>query len=379
MTEQAEHQPFWRPKLAALDWRRDSACVRSPDQPMFDLRLYLAPDRALIERRGDALHRTLPSLQLWTQGGAPVIVPRRGAPAVRRGGQWEALPLSELLAKGRPCSFQSFAELWPELVSIDEFLADRDEERSGIEALQERSLASAGELLQREVEEGRLSDEDAMRLLQDFAELVHVVPREIASERQALENAGHEPAPEWEGKVAGSRLATPLALLSVQLQLAASGVEVPLRLLRAAEILQLGLDEDMARLRLAGEGVTAVLKGRRKAEFDGKWRYSLEERAAHSAAEHLQRCGGDELAALHTLASYRDLYWVRVEEELGALERSCRREARKARILSTAAGVGKACLSAARGTRDVPGAILRTCANLLRAWPARSRLGEREA
>jgi hypothetical protein len=364
---------LWLPKLAALEWRPDGASSPSEDQLVFDLRLFAVADRRALERRGDALHRLLPSMQLWSLRGAPVRIPRKGQPLVFKDGDWQPLPLADVLAEGRPCSFQTFAENRPGLVGVDALQDRAEEEAPNPRALAERALAAAVELLEGAVAQGRFAEDAGLALLQQLAEVCQTTLAEVGAERQGLEQDGFDPPKDWEQKTANARLRVPIALLHVQLQLASAGVEIPARLLCGNEILTLGLAADTALLMQEGQQMTKVLEGAKRAEFNGRWAYILGELTNAAAAEHLERCGRDELAAIHTFARFREAFWHRAEEALALFRRSCGREAQKARLIAVlkriASCVSRSSAAVARRAADLPGRAVQALAGLVRALP----------
>lgn len=91
----------------------------------FDSRLYALPNRMEVLDNLDPNMRTpLSSLQLWEVEDGPVVIEApSGDSRIFLRGKWAGMDSWEAVFEGVPISYMMFAEKWPGLVSVDEYLA----------------------------------------------------------------------------------------------------------------------------------------------------------------------------------------------------------------------------------------------------------------
>jgi hypothetical protein len=98
---------------------------RKTTSKVFDIRLYALPNRREALDNLDVNMRTpLSSMQLWEVKDGPVVIEApSGDCRIFLRGEWHSMDAWEAVFEGVRMSYMMFAEKWPCLVSVDEYLA----------------------------------------------------------------------------------------------------------------------------------------------------------------------------------------------------------------------------------------------------------------
>ena len=91
----------------------------------FDKRLYALPNRMeVLDNLDQNMTTPLSSMQLWEVEDGPVVIEApSGDSRIFLRGEWHGMDSWEAVFEGVPMSYMMFAEKWPDLVSVDEYLA----------------------------------------------------------------------------------------------------------------------------------------------------------------------------------------------------------------------------------------------------------------
>jgi hypothetical protein len=81
------------------------------------------PDRLEVINNLDVNTKApLSTMQLWEVEDGPVVIERSGACRIFKNGRWQEMDSWEAIFEGTPMTYLMFAEKWPGLVPVDEYL-----------------------------------------------------------------------------------------------------------------------------------------------------------------------------------------------------------------------------------------------------------------